>query len=109
MNVKYVVPTGVDEVFSLVWTPSGQPHEGYLWVGDDENNNTGVYRVDLEKDLKNVEAGHETQLQQVHNILPPKNSILPVCPTDDSTIFAISENDLFKGRPVLLNLDFNSI
>ena len=108
VNVKYVILTGVDGVFSLVWTPSGQPHEGYLWVGDILNNNTGVYRVDLEKDLKNVEAGHETQLQQVHNILPPKNNILPVFPTDDSTIFAISGDYSFEGRPVLLILDFNS-
>ena len=108
VNVKYVILTGLDRVYSLVWTPSGQPHEGYLWVGDDKNKNTGLYKVDLEKDLKNVEAGHETQLQQVHNILPPKNNILPVCPTDDSAIFAISGDDFFKGRPVLLNLDFNS-
>ena len=108
VNVKYVILTGVDGVFSLVWTPSGQPHEGYLWVGDCMNDNTGVYKVDLEKDLKNVEAGHETQIQKVPNILPPKNKITSLCPTDDSTIFAISGNNYAHGRPVLLNLDFNS-
>ena len=108
VNVKYVILTGLDRVYYLVWTPSGQPHEGYLWVGDDKNKNTGLYKVDLEKDLKNVEAGHETQLQQMQNILPPQNNILPVCPTDDSTIFAISGKDLCEGRPLLLNMDFNS-
>ena len=104
VNVKYVIPTGMDRVFLLVWTPSGEPHEGYLWAGD---FNTRVYKVDLETDLKNLETGHETQLQ-VHKISPLENKLTPLCSTDDSTLFALSGNRVIEGRPVLLKLDFNS-
>ena len=104
VNVKYVIVTGVDRVWSLVWTPSGQPHEGYLWVGD---FNTRVYKVDLETDLKNVETGNETQLQ-VHKMSPIDNRLTQLCSTDDSTIFAISEGNIYSGYPVLIKLKFSS-
>ena len=102
-NVKY---WRVDRVFSLVWIPFGQPLEGYLWVGDYNIEHTRVYKVDLETDLKNVETGHETQLQ-VHKMSPLEKKLTPVCSTDDSTLFALS-GDIIEGRPVLLKLDFNS-
>ena len=105
-NVKYVILIGVDRVFSLVWIPFGQPLEGYLWVEDCNIDNTGVYKVDLETDLKNVETGHETQLQ-VHKMSPLEKKLTPLCSTDDSTLFALS-GDIIEGRPVLLKLDFNS-
>ena len=104
-NVKYVILTGVDRVFSLVWIPFGQPLEGYLWVGDYNIEHTRVYKVDLETDLKNVETGHETQLQ-VHKMSPLEKKLTPLCSTDDSTLFALS-GDIIEGRPVLLKLDFN--
>ena len=106
-NVKYVILTGVDNVWSLVWTPFGQPHEGYLWLRDYRIDNTHVYKVDLETDLKNVETGHETQLQ-VHKMSPLENKLTPLCSTDDSTIFAISEGVFSRGYPVLIKLKFSS-
>ena len=106
-NVKYVILTGVDSVFSLVWIPFGQPLEGYLWVGDYNIEHTRVYKVDLETDLKNVETGHETQLQ-VHKMSPPEIKLTPLCSTDDSTIFAISEGVFSRCYPLLIKLKFSS-
>ena len=109
VNVKYVIATGVDGLVSLVWTPSGEELQGYLWVADGKNSKTFVYKVDLETDLKNVEAGHETQLQQLHNILPSEKGIIPLNPTDDSTIFALEcAKETWFGQPVLLKLMFSS-
>ena len=109
VNVKYLIATGVDRVYSFVWTPSGEELQGYLWVGDFKNKKTLVFKVDLETDLKNVEAGKETQLQQVHNILPSEKGIIPLSPTDDSTIFALEyAEEQWSGQPVLLKLMFSS-
>ena len=118
VDVKNVIATGVDWLFSLVWTPSGDALQGYLCVRDGKNKKTLVYKVDLETDLKNLEASNETQLREVHGIFPREqnhsdNKITPLCATDDSTIFALSgdfswSTSITQGQPVLIKLGFPS-
>ena len=110
VNVKFVTLTNVNPCYGghpLIWTPSGEPLQGYLWTG---KLTTQVYKVDLETLLKNVKKRKKT-IQQVHEILPLENRITAFCLTDDSTIFAFGENkvdDSYEHLALLLKLDFTS-